>query len=265
MAAEALSTQLTERKRQTVRCEVHGEYVSRYLEPPIGGPFWTECPSCAWERNQQESAEASAALAKASAAEKRKLDQAKLEEAMDRAGIPLRYRGKTLESFEGDASGIRAAVETCKTFRDSRAALEQGATLTLLGGPGTGKTHLSTAVANAWFDAGRTVIYLTSRALVRHIRSAYDQPGVSEAQRIAELTRPDLLIIDDIGAQQGTEHEKLLLFDVIDDRYANLRPMILVSNLPAEELAAYLGERMWDRLHENGRVVACNWSSYRRR
>jgi DNA replication protein DnaC len=57
-----------------------------------------------------------------------------------------------------------------------------------------------------------------------------------------------------------------MLFDVLNARYANQRPTILIGNLTADELEEYLGERIMDRLLESGSaVVPFTWESYRRR
>ncbi|MFO1612062.1 hypothetical protein QOT38_29945, partial [Pseudomonas aeruginosa] len=54
------------------------------------------------------------------------------------------------------------------------------------------------------------------------------------------------------------------LFSVIDGRYQNLMPTIVISNLKAEELPGALGERCVDRLRENGGIaVRFDWPSKR--
>ena len=65
--------------------------------------------------------------------------------------------------------------------------------------------------------------------------------------------------------QYGSEFEKQILFDVLNQRYEQLKPAILLSNIPTEQLSDYLGERVTDRLRENGGVViGFDWKSYRR-
>ena len=56
-----------------------------------------------------------------------------------------------------------------------------------------------------------------------------------------------------------------MLFDVLNERYEKLKPSILLSNIPSEQLSDYLGERVTDRLRENkGRMIGFNWDSYRK-
>ena len=56
-----------------------------------------------------------------------------------------------------------------------------------------------------------------------------------------DATYIHLLILDEVGVQFGSEFEKQLLFDVLNERYEKLKPSILLSNIPREQLADYLG------------------------
>ncbi|ENO7364325.1 DNA replication protein DnaC, partial [Proteus mirabilis] len=68
----------------------------------------------------------------------------------------------------------------------------------------------------------------------------------------------------EIGVQYGTDSERNILFEVINDRYEDLLPTILVSNLPVVDLQKMLGERVVDRLLQGGTVLTFNWPTYRR-
>ena len=66
------------------------------------------------------------------------------------------------------------------------------------------------------------------------------------------------------SVQFGSDAEKLLLFDVLNERYERRKPTLMLSNLTAQEVAAYLGERVMDRLREDGgEVVVFDWASHR--
>ncbi|NHX33749.1 ATP-binding protein, partial [Escherichia coli] len=79
-------------------------------------------------------------------------------------------------------------------------------------------------------------------------------------------TNPDLLIIDEVGVQFGSEAEKLILFEIINTRYERMKPTILISNQTREELGAFIGERVIDRMSDGGGcTLAFTWDSYRSR
>jgi DNA replication protein DnaC len=68
-----------------------------------------------------------------------------------------------------------------------------------------------------------------------------------------------------VGVQFGSDTEKLMLFDILNERYERRRPTILMSNLPRDEVSAYLGERVFDRLREDGgQFISFTWESYRK-
>jgi DNA replication protein DnaC len=77
---------------------------------------------------------------------------------------------------------------------------------------------------------------------------------------------PDLLILDEVGVQFGSDTEKLLLFDVLNERYEQRKPTLLLSNLALDGVKAFLGERIYDRLREDGaEAVVFDWDSWRGR
>ena len=73
----------------------------------------------------------------------------------------------------------------------------------------------------------------------------------------------DLLIIDEIGVQSGTDNERNIIFGIIDARYREMLPTIAISNLNESEVASLISERSIDRLKQGGGTLAFNWRSYR--
>jgi DNA replication protein DnaC len=109
-----------------------------------------------------------------------------------------------------------------------------------------------------------SVAFGTVASVCRTVRATYGgKSSRTESQAIADLLVPDLLIIDEIGASTGSDHELGLLFEIINKRYENLRPMILISNLNVQDLQRFLGQRAMDRFNECATVVAFDWESHR--
>jgi DNA replication protein DnaC len=242
-----------ERGARPETCAVHGAYESIN----VFGRVWSRCPSCAKEAKELDELKAEEA--------RRAAAKRSWEDLIGRAGIPERFRTRTLDTYETDGhAGKARALDFAKRYADGfEAAPGRGAVF--VGKPGTGKTHLAIGIALELMQRGRMALFVTALQAIRSIKDSWRRDStMSETQAIAVLTRPDLLILDEIGVQFGSEAEKLLLFEVLNERYVSGRATLLLSNLTTDEIGQYLGERVMDRLREDGaRVMPFAWESYR--
>lgn len=245
---------------QEQTCPTHGAFISRYLgNIGLGRPVWTSCGKCEEQRLADEAErrrQADAELAVAAWAEKQQ-----------RAGIPERFRDRTLEGYvatsEGQKSALRWASEYAAGFDE---VLATGRSMLFLGRPGTGKTHLGCAIGNYLLRKGATVYYSTVQRAMRRIKDTWNRESAElESDAIRAMSGPDLLILDEIGVQFGSDTEKNLTFDLLNERYERMKPTLLLSNLAKEDVARFLGERVMDRLREDGgRVITFDWESHRK-
>ena len=53
---------------------------------------------------------------------------------------------------------------------------------------------------------------------------------------LAQAIKADLLILDDLGAERGTDYAKEQVYSVIDGRYTANRPMVISTNLEPSQL-----------------------------
>jgi len=240
-------------------CPKHGAYERKAYTLYAGGrEHWTKCPQC--------EAEARAAAEAAEAAKRARDEAMRHEEMLNRAGIPARFRSRTLDSFVADTPAKQRALGIARAFADDfRARYTEGASLIFAGAPGTGKSHLALGIAQAIMPQWNS-IYITARELINRLRDTWRKDSeVSELALQATFTRTHLLIIDEVGVQFGTEAERTQLFGVIDDRYREQRPSILLTNLGAQDFEGFIGARAFDRLREGGEWVQFDWESYRGR
>jgi DNA replication protein DnaC len=243
-------------------CEKHGQYTATttttiYI-PGSEHEWTTPCPACEQERQER--------AAQVEAEQRAQCRREQIAANRKRAGIPARFASATLESYVASDEGQKRALRFAKAFAENFAAAEEaGNSLTFYGKPGTGKTHLACAVANHILDAGRTVIYRQTIELVRAIRDTWRRGSdESETSVIEKYRSVGLLILDEVGVSFGGEAEKTQIFDVLDGRYREMRPTLIVSNLSAKGLQECLGERIYDRLMQNGSgCVVFDWGSYR--
>ncbi len=241
-----------------VECEKHGAYVSTAVKLLGRIVHWSGCPQC----NAIERATRDAEKVRVEAEEK----QRRLEARLNQSGIPLRFRGKTFASYRTDTDGMESACAIAMEFAANfREHAKKGTFLVFSGKPGTGKSHLAIAIAQEVMSGG-TALYTSAIDAVRMIRDTWRRDSAkTESQVLDMLASIDLLILDEVGVQYGTEAEQVSLFDIIDKRYRDLRPTILLTNLNAKGMKEFLGDRSYDRLREGGLWVTFDWESQRKK
>lgn len=149
--------------------------------------------------------------------------------------------------------------------------------LYLTGPLGAGKTCMAYAAAARWCLAtgtvptaggwsgddrwtGPTVEPVRATALFDELRPGAD--GVR--RRIVDLQRAKLLILDDVGAEKPSEWTVEKLYEIVDERYAQTRPLIVTSNVPPAQLTPHVGARVASRFAEICDVVALTGPDLRR-
>lgn len=237
-------------------CEKHGEYQEKgayFLSTNI---HWHGCDKCKEERK----------IAAAREVEIREKieSQQRIERRLKKAGIPVRFVDRTLENFIAESPQQKNALTVSRDFLENfEENYQTGRTLIFSGKAGTGKSHLAIAIAKSVMPR-HTAMYLNALDAVRMIRDTWRKDSAtSELQVLDLLGSIDLLVIDEVGVQYGTENEQMLMFDIINRRYRDSKPMILLTNLGTAGFSEYLTERSYDRLRENGKWVSFDWASYR--
>lgn len=149
-------------------------------------------------------------------------------------------------------------VDNFETMKERKKGL-------LLYGPvGTGKSYHAAEIVNALIDKGYPCLMTNFSRLVNTIQGMYD----GKQQYIDGLNKFDLLVIDDLAAERDTEFMNEIVFNIIDNRYRSGLPMIITTNLTAEELknpADMRKQRTYSRLLEMTIPVEVNGVDRRRK
>jgi DNA replication protein DnaC len=143
--------------------------------------------------------------------------------------------------------------------------IQQRFNVCLVGSPGTGKTHIATALGLAACRLGKRVRFTTAAALVTRLEEAQKQYQLDRV--LAQLDRTDLLICDELGYLSFSRAGAELLFQVFADRYER-RSLLVTSNLAFSEWGQiFQGERMTaallDRLTHRCHIFEMNSESFR--
>lgn len=257
-------------------CAEHGDYTATTVEGEMAGRSfrmpWSVCPAC-------------------KAAEKAKRVETELAHrraAFERhARIPRRYAGKTLAAWTATTSEQSKALAVARAYVDGFSAIDNGADvvlqrrgidghgLVLLGRPGTGKTLMACAILEELQDHWGQ--YWVAQDIIRAVRDTWrrgrrdeDRPEAmkdlpsTEVGLLDHFARLELLVVDDLGAASyGSDSERAILFDILDARYREQQPTIIVTNLSAAGLAAEIGDRAASRLRGTATLHIFDWDDQR--
>lgn len=244
--------------RRQVNCAVHGPFFEHIVHVPTRNKtHLTPCGEClaAARKLKQERKAKVEAHAKLLALEKR----------LNEAALPLRFADSSFDDFIADLPEQKKALQIARAFIEEFSVhRNSGRSLIFAGTPGTGKTLLAAMMLRQVCVQGYWGRYTTCQGIVSAVRRTWGSQGQgNEWEVLDSLVMPSLLVIDELGVQTGTDNEKTILFDVIDRRYREKRPTIFVTNLDADGLHDFVGDRNWDRLTEIVRWIPFMWTSQR--
>jgi DNA replication protein DnaC len=145
--------------------------------------------------------------------------------------------------------------------------IERRESVILLGGPGTGKTHVAIGLAAAACQRGKKVRFFRVSALLTQLLEAREERALGRLRQ--QLARLELLVLDEFGYVPASQVAAELLFDVISTAYEQTS-VIVTTNLPFERWTEVLGsERLvgatLDRLTHRCHVLEATGESYRLR
>jgi DNA replication protein DnaC len=170
---------------------------------------------------------------------------------------------KTLETFDFAARPSVNKVLVAELMRCEY--IDNRENILLVGNPGTGKSHLATALAAQACAKGYRVRFFRTTELVTALIEARDERTLLRLK--TALSKLDLLVLDELGYVPASKVGAELLFDVISTAYERTS-LIVTTNLPFESWTEVLGsERLTgatlDRLTHRCRIIETKGESYR--
>lgn len=197
----------------------------------------------------------------------------RVDRLLENSGIKKRFLMRTFEQFRTDTPGRLKAYKAARNYAESfEAKLKTGEGLYIEGTNGTGKTHLAAAIALYLIEKEYSVIMRTSFDLLDEIKRRFGDAERSEYQILEDYKKCDLLIIDDLGKELCTDWSMSILYSIINDRYEQMKPIIITTNFGADDLIRALTpkgqgshtiEAIISRLREVSKTLTMAWEDCR--
>lgn len=163
-------------------------------------------------------------------------------DAQWRRAIPRKFHAATLDQVRGlhgdeHADALAMWVDV-KVNRPN---------VLLFGPVGVGKSHAAVAAVRPLHERGSTVAFWPVTTLLE----ATSPGGVDPAGALASAIDADVLILDDLGMERGTEWVAERVYEVVNQRWLDEVPTIVTTNVAGPEaLADAIGERVYSRLQD---------------
>lgn len=134
--------------------------------------------------------------------------------------------------------------------------------LYLLGKAGTGKTFAAASEAIRAAERGERIAWLNVPSWLAEHKASYN--GGPQPRSAEEVSRTDVLILDDLGAERPTDWARESLFVLVNRAYEESVRIIVTSNVQPSALVKSLGERIVSRLMHECQVVRFDGPDRRR-
>ena len=158
---------------------------------------------------------------------------------------------KTFGSFE-DRGGADLQADELKSLQKALKAAHAFSErpkgwLVLMGGYGSGKTHLAAAIANYRAGLGDPPLFVMVPDLLDHLRATFS-PSSSATfdRRFDEIRTAPLLVLDDLGTQSMTPWVREKLYQLFNYRYNAELPTVITTSDSLDEMDARIRSRLLD-------------------
>ncbi|CAL4317762.1 DNA replication protein DnaC [Buchnera aphidicola (Periphyllus testudinaceus)] len=193
----------------------------------------------------------------------KKNNKKKIKKILKNSGIKKLYINCTFKNYNIYNIGQKKVLNFSKKY--AKNFNKKFSNFIFSGSPGTGKNHLATAIGKYLILNKKKILIITIAELMSEIKKTFNKNNtLTESCLINKLIKIDLLIIDEIGIQQKSQYEKIIMHQIIDRRSSSKKSTGILSNLNYNNLYKLLGERIIDRLKlGNSSWLNFNWKSYR--
>ena len=159
------------------------------------------------------------------------------------------FENFSLSRYQADARELMEKnLYTAKAFADNFPSNEVK-NLLLIGPTGTGKTHLSTAIAKAIIEKGAEVLYDSAQNIVAAFEKDKFKSGYGQYEpEGTKYLECDLLILDDLGTEFVSQFTVSCIYNLLNTRINKGLSTIISTNLSPAELSEKYEDRIYSRI-----------------
>lgn len=203
---------------------------------------------------------------------KQRAKQSALRRIKQTSLIGDKYKNVSFDNTDISNEDFKKIFVRCKNYcLASDKVLEKGIGIYLFGDKGTGKSRLTACMANELMDNYYSVLYTNFSEISKYIRGTFGKTSETEYDFLERLSNIDFLFIDDFGTELVTKNDQDLwlqekVFEVVNKRYNNNKPIIFTSNYSLRQLIEERGvaDKTIDRINEVCEIMKLEGSSYRK-
>ena len=222
------------------------------LPPPSGGvvvarpPVCPLCHGAGYRRADVPVGHAHFGKPRPCECKKQEIREHRRQHLADLSGLNV-TRGDSasasFDTFESLFPGVQDAYDAAIQF-----AAEPYGWILFRGPNGVGKTHLALAIAKHRLQQQDVVVFQVAPDLLDHLRSAFSPTAETPYDELfLQMKAADLLVIDDLGAEQATEWANEKFFQLLNYRYSQALPTVITTNQSLYDFEPRIRSRLHDR------------------
>lgn len=185
-----------------------------------------------------------------------------IEKLLNQSKINKRFQLCTFESYKTNEEFQKTAKNKALEYAENISEiLKTGTNLFLVGCGcvGTGKTHLACAIAHKVIEQNIPAKFINVTSMIAEIKGKFD---------ISEFVNVDLLIIDDLGKENGTNWVCETIYSIINQRYEAMKPTVITTEGNMSSLKENYGEKgkaIISRLIQDFYLIDLSGDDYRQK
>ena len=189
--------------------------------------------------------------------------QEKIERAIKLSGVDGVFENIRLSDIRSESSLAKSCLKYVENWEKIK---PMGGGYYFWGNVGAGKTFIASALANELIKTKMVeVLFIRMPEAAKRVKKTFDSQVKSEDTKIFDrMKEVELLVIDDLGVEKISEWLIDEMYQIIDFRWRNKKPMIVTSNRSLEELAKVYPEQIPSRIKGCCKTIHFNSSDRRK-